>query len=75
LPRDLSKEINEAGFGELAVLQVEGPGFLVTDFETRWGDSGRREAMLQAARLIEEEPEMLAAASHLLAVARVPNRC
>jgi ubiquinone/menaquinone biosynthesis C-methylase UbiE len=72
-PRDLSVEIVEAGFDELEVLSVEGPGFLVPDFEDRWKDSERRQTMLRVARLVESEPEMLAAASHLIAVARKPG--
>jgi hypothetical protein len=57
----------------VAVLSVEEPGFLVPDFEDRWKDPERRQAMLHVARLVESEPEMLAAASHLIAVARIPE--
>ena len=57
----------------MAVLSVEEPGFLVPDFEDRWKDPERRQAMLHVARLVESEPEMLAAASHLIAVARIPE--
>lgn len=69
LPRDLVREINDAGFESTRVLQVEGPGCWVSDFEDRWADSARREAMLEAARFVEAEPEMLAASSHLLGIA------
>ena len=68
LPRELAEEVEEAGLQLVKVLQVEGPGGLVTNFEERWNDPERRDAMLHAARLVEEEPEMLAASSHLLAV-------
>ena len=54
----------------MALFNVEGPGFILHDFIERWSDPARREALLQAARLVEEEPEMLAAASHLLLVGR-----
>lgn len=70
LPRELSREMAEAGFETVEVLQVEGPGYLVGDLEGRWSDPARREALFKAARLVEREPEMLAASSHLLAVAR-----
>lgn len=73
LPRELAAEVTEAGFAAPALLQIEGPGFLVPNFEARWADESRREAMLQAARWVESEPEMLAASSHLMAVARTPN--
>jgi len=55
------------------VLSIEGAGFLVADFARRWADPERREVMLRAAQAVESEPEMLAAASHLLAVARLPE--
>lgn len=70
---ELQSEVTEAGFERCTVLQVEGPGFLVPDFERRWNDDARREAMLRAARLIETDPETLAVSSHLLAVARAPE--
>ena len=69
-PEELREEILDAGFELDAVLNVEGPGFLVHDFETRWRDPTRREAMLAAARLVESETAMLGASSHLLAIAR-----
>jgi len=68
LPRDLRAEVEEAGFAGVEVLSIEGPGFLVADFERRWADPAQRDTMLWAAEVVESEPEMLAAASHLLAV-------
>lgn len=73
LPRELRAEVADAGFGSIAVLSVEGPGFLVGDFERRWAEPVQRETMLWAAEIVESEPEMLAASSHLLAVARSPS--
>jgi len=70
LPAELETEVSEAGFGRARVYNIEGPGFLVTDFPERWSDPARREAMLMAARLVEAEPAMMGASSHLLAVAR-----
>ena len=69
LPADLEAEIGAAGFSDASVFNVEGPGFLVGDFEARWADAARRAAMLDAARLVEQEPSLLGASSHLLAVA------
>jgi ubiquinone/menaquinone biosynthesis C-methylase UbiE len=69
LPRELDHELAEAGFVDSRTLNVEGPGFLISDFAERWADETRREAILAAARLMEEEPETLGASSHLLAIA------
>jgi SAM-dependent methyltransferase len=69
LPTELAAEVETAGFDGTEVFNIEGPGFLVNDFERRWADPSRREILLAAARLVETEPEMLGAAGHLLAVA------
>lgn len=68
LPADLEDEVSEAGFDGAQVFNIEGPAFLVVDFPERWADPARREAMLAAARLVETEPAMMGASSHLLAV-------
>jgi SAM-dependent methyltransferase len=73
LPSELAREVETAGFDRAEVFSIEGPGFLVQNFEERWADPARREILLSAARLVESEPEMLAAASHLLTVAQKPE--
>ncbi|HZU71853.1 MAG TPA: hypothetical protein VE990_03690 [Acidimicrobiales bacterium] len=73
LPADLMAEVSGAGFEAVEVYNIEGPGFLVTDFAERWADPPRREALLDAARLVEREPAMMAASSHLLAVGQAPG--
>jgi SAM-dependent methyltransferase len=71
-PSELADEVTAAGFDLADVFNVEGPGFVVLDVDRRWDDPERREALLEAARLIETEPEARAAAAHLLAVGRRP---
>ena len=68
LPGDLEAEVSAAGFSGVRVFNIEGPGFLVPDFAERWSDPDRRQALLAAARLVETEPTMMGASSHLLAV-------
>lgn len=70
LPEDLAQEVIEAGFELTTMLNVEGPGFLLHEFESSWADPLTREVILETARLIESKRELLAAASHILAVAR-----
>jgi len=72
LPRELRSEVSEVGFEAVSVVAVEGPGYLVGNFDERWSDDARREALLTAARLSEADPEMLAVGSHLMAVAHRP---
>ena len=67
-PEDLSEELNAAGLGPVGVFGVEGPGWLLADFEARWADPASREDILRVARLLEEERAILGASAHLLAV-------
>jgi SAM-dependent methyltransferase len=71
-PDELRDEVAAAGFEQVDVLGVEGPGAYVPDFERRWADPARRDALLRAAELVERDPDALAAASHLLATGRAP---
>jgi SAM-dependent methyltransferase len=67
-PTELGEELRAAGFDDVVVLPVEGPGWLL---EGR--DGVRMEQLLVAARLAEAEPALLPASAHLLAVGRVPQ--
>jgi ubiquinone/menaquinone biosynthesis C-methylase UbiE len=71
-PSELESEVTAAGFSTVSVLGIEGPGWLLADFDSRWGDPRRREDLLQAARALEAEPSIQGASAHLLAVARRP---
>jgi SAM-dependent methyltransferase len=48
LPEQLRDEITVAGFGSCELINVEGPGFVVRDLESRWQDPQRRAALLSA---------------------------
>jgi SAM-dependent methyltransferase len=69
-PEELEAEVREAGFDLVALLGVEGPGWLLPDLEQRWADPAERERLLQAARAVEAEPSLLGLPPHLLAVGR-----
>ena len=73
LPAELRTEVGQVGFQHVQVFQVDGPGFLVSDLEARLEDPPRREALLNAIRLVEDDEYMLGS-SHLLAVAEAPGR-
>jgi ubiquinone/menaquinone biosynthesis C-methylase UbiE len=68
-PDELAAEVEEAGFELEGVFGVEGPGWLLAD---RWEDATARQNILRAARLLETEPTVVGASSHLLAIGRVP---
>lgn len=71
-PEELSQEIRTARLADPQIFSIEGCGCLVPDFAARWKDPQRREALLEAVRLIEAEPSIQAAAGHLLAIADKP---
>jgi SAM-dependent methyltransferase len=72
-PEELATEVREAGFTEVRVIAVEGPGWLLPRFAEDWAEAGRRGRLLDALRRIEEEPSMLGASAHLLAVGKKPG--
>jgi len=69
-PDELAAEIREAGLRHEATFAVEGPAWLLQDFDAHWNDPSRRERLLTALRALEAEPSLLGASAHLLAVAR-----
>jgi ubiquinone/menaquinone biosynthesis C-methylase UbiE len=69
-PDELSSEVVEAGYEHLAILAVEGAGWLVSDLEARWQDRRQREAIMTAVRLTEREHTVLGLSPHIMAVAR-----
>lgn len=69
-PEDLKAELEAAGFDEVRVFGVEGPGWLIADFDTRWEDPAQRADIMAVARALESEPAILGASAHLLGIAR-----
>jgi SAM-dependent methyltransferase len=68
-PRQLRAEIERAGLACSEVLGVQGPAWMVPDFEASWQDPARRAAILQIARLAERDPAL---SPHMVAVAHKP---
>jgi SAM-dependent methyltransferase len=67
-PDELGEEIRESGFDLTGVFAVEGPGWFVPDLEARLGDTKKRQVLMEAIRKVEEEPSILGASPHLLAL-------
>ena len=65
----LADEAAAAGLHVDGVFGVEGPGCLVTDLDERWLNVEQREAILDAARIVEAEPSLIGASHHALVVA------
>lgn len=71
-PGELGREVAEAGFEDVSVLGIEGPGWLAPDFDALWDDPDGRERLLQIARRLEAEPALAGLSAHLLAAAKRP---
>jgi ubiquinone/menaquinone biosynthesis C-methylase UbiE len=69
-PEELAFEAREAGLRHQTTLGVEGPGWLLNDFDAWWANLARRQRLLAVARALESEPSLLGMSAHLLAVAR-----
>lgn len=70
-PDELAAEGQAAGFAIDAVVGVEGPGWLLPDFDDAWNDPRRREDMLFLAGKLESEPTLLGLSTHVMIVGRV----
>jgi SAM-dependent methyltransferase len=71
-PEDLAAEMHRAGLNAVSVRGVEGPSWMLQDFDDRWEDEALRNDMLEVARKLECEPSILGASAHLLGVGRRP---
>jgi ubiquinone/menaquinone biosynthesis C-methylase UbiE len=71
-PEDLAEEMVQVGCRDVRIFGVEGPGWLLPDFETRWRDERSRGQLLTVARLLEEEGSIVGVSAHLLAVGSKP---
>ncbi len=69
-PEELTEEFESAGFQNVEVVAIEGPGWLARDFDRLWQDPMHREHLLAAVRLVEHEPSALGASSHIMAIGR-----
>jgi hypothetical protein len=67
-PDDLRAELDAAGFRDVQVLGVEGPAWILPDFDARWQDPALRKDVLNVARVLEREPSILGASAHLLGI-------
>jgi ubiquinone/menaquinone biosynthesis C-methylase UbiE len=68
-PDELRNEIASVGFTVSGVYGVEGPSWLLHDFDAWWDDSELRERLLQIARDVETESAMIGISAHIMVAA------
>jgi ubiquinone/menaquinone biosynthesis C-methylase UbiE len=71
-PDELRSELEAAGFRDVNIIGVEGPGWLLQDFDVRWKDDALRKDMIDVARILESESAIVGASAHLLGIGRKP---
>jgi ubiquinone/menaquinone biosynthesis C-methylase UbiE len=69
-PDELRSEVQDAGFARPKLYALEGPCWLLPDFEKKWSDPEMRAKLLAIIRAVESEPTLLGQSAHILAVAR-----
>lgn len=68
-PEELESEIAEAGFRQIALISVQGPGEYATELDERLSDPDKREQLLGLVRRVEAERTLLGMASHFVVIA------
>ncbi len=68
-PDELRRETAEAGFVVSGMYGLEGPCWLLKDFDEWWADPVCRERLLKIARTLETEPSLLGVSAHMMIVA------
>ncbi len=71
-PEELAGEVRSAGFRDAKIIAVEGPVWSATRFGEAWDNPPQREKLMEFLSLIEQEPSILGASAHLMAVANRP---
>ncbi|MBI3980071.1 MAG: methyltransferase domain-containing protein [Chloroflexi bacterium] len=69
-PDELASEVRQAGFQIEETVAVEGPGWLLPDFDRWWSDPDRHARLLELVRAVEHEPSLLGVSAHVMVVAR-----
>ncbi len=72
-PDELRQEVALAGFAVRGIYGVEGPCWLLRNFEEWWNNPLYQQRLLQIARTLEAEPSLLGVSAHLMAVAEKPR--
>ena len=68
-PDELRDEVAAAGFRISGIYGIEGPCWLMQDFDDWWNTAELRERLLQIARDVESEAALIGVSAHILVAA------
>ncbi|MCY3713449.1 MAG: methyltransferase domain-containing protein [Gemmatimonadetes bacterium] len=71
-PEEFEEEITDAGFDLVKTIGLEGPAWLLGNFDELWADETKREGLLTFLKMVETEPSIVGASAHILSVAKAP---
>jgi len=69
-PDELETEVEESGLRYEVTLGIEGPGWLLQNFDHHWQDAARRGRLLDLLRRLEAEPSLVGVSAHIMTIAR-----
>ena len=69
-PHDLIDEIKEVGFRFETLLAVEGPAYLLKNFEQQWQTPSIKERIMRITRLLESESTLWGVSPHIMAIGK-----
>jgi SAM-dependent methyltransferase len=69
-PDEAREEIAESGFRDIRLVSIEGPAWGADRFRTAMGDAEQRDEILKMLEEFEQEPSIVGASAHFLAIAR-----
>ena len=71
-PEEFVEEIKDAGFDLVKTIGLEGPAWLLSDFDELWADEAKRKDLLTFLKLVESESSIIGVSAHILTVAKAP---
>ena len=71
-PEEFGHEISGQGFRLEKLIGVEGPSWLMPNFEDVWNNPKRRETLMELLRKTEEERTFIGVSLHIMAIDRKP---
>ena len=71
-PDELRCEIANAGFADVELRGVIGPGWIVRNLDEIWPDPVKPEAILRIVRLLEREESLMGFSTHFLSISTRP---
>lgn len=72
-PDELREEVEGAQFDQVALHGIEGPGWLLADFEHWWHDPSRQGILLETIASLSTEPSLLGLSAHVMAIGAKPS--